>query len=96
VLGGLHPTSLPNEAAEHADAVCIGPAETVWGQILDDFEHGRLKKFYRGRCEGSAALVPVPRRDLMNPRTYLIRNTMVTSRGCPNSCDFCYNWTFAN
>ncbi|MFH1266656.1 MAG: cobalamin-dependent protein, partial [Planctomycetota bacterium] len=56
VLGGLHPTSLPHEAAGHADAVCTGPAETVWGQILDDFEQGRLQKFYRGSCEGSAAL----------------------------------------
>ena len=94
VLGGLHPTSLPYEAAEHADAVCIGPAETVWGQILDDFEHGRLQKFYRGRCEGSAALVPLPRRDLMNPRAYLLRHTMVTSRGCPHACDFCYKSSF--
>ena len=94
VLGGLHPTSMPNEAAEYADAVCIGPAETVWGQILDDFEHGQLKKFYRGRCEGSAALVPLPRRDLMNPRTYLLRHTMVTSRGCPHACDFCYKSSF--
>ena len=94
VLGGLHPTSLPDEAAKHADAVCIGPAETVWGQILDDFEHGRLQKFYRGRCEVSAALVPIPRRDLMNPRAYLVRHTMVTSRGCPHSCDFCYKSSF--
>jgi radical SAM superfamily enzyme YgiQ (UPF0313 family) len=94
VLGGLHPTSLPYEAAEHADAVCIGPAETVWGEIIDDFEHGRLKKFYRGRCEGSAALVPLPRRDLMNSRAYLLRHTMVTSRGCPHACDFCYKSSF--
>lgn len=94
VLGGLHPTSLPYEAAEHADAVCVGPAETVWGQILDDFEHGRLAKFYRGQCEGSAALVPMPRRDLMNPRAYLVRHTMVTSRGCPHACDFCYKSSF--
>jgi radical SAM superfamily enzyme YgiQ (UPF0313 family) len=94
VLGGLHPTSLPDEAAPHADAVCIGPAETVWGRIIDDFERGRLKKTYRGSCEGSAALVPVPRRDLMNPRGYLIRHTMVTSRGCPHSCDFCYKTSF--
>jgi radical SAM superfamily enzyme YgiQ (UPF0313 family) len=94
VLGGLHPTSLPYEAAEHADAVCIGPAETVWGQILDDIEHGCLSKFYRGRCEGSAALVPIPRRDLMNRRAYLLRHTMVTSRGCPHSCDFCYKSSF--
>jgi radical SAM superfamily enzyme YgiQ (UPF0313 family) len=94
VLGGLHPTSLPYEAAEHADAVCIGPAETAWPEILDDFEQGRLRKFYRGRCEGSAALTAIPRRDLMNPRAYLVRHTMVTSRGCPHSCDFCYKSSF--
>jgi len=94
VLGGLHPTSLPDEAAAHADAVCTGPAETVWGDVLDDFERGRLKKLYRGRSCGSAALAPLPRRDLMNPRAYLIRHTMVTSRGCPHSCDFCYKSSF--
>lgn len=94
VLGGLHPTSMPMEAAEHADVVCMGPAETVWKKILDDFEQGRLQKFYRGRCQGSAALAPIPRRDLMNPRAYLIRNTMVSSRGCPHSCDFCYKSSF--
>jgi len=94
VLGGLHPTSMPEEAALHADAVCLGPAETVWTQILDDFEHGRLQRFYRGRSEGSASLVPIPRRDLMNPRAYLIRHTMVTSRGCPHACDFCYKSSF--
>ena len=55
---------------------------------------GGCKKFYRGRCEGSAALVPIPRRDLMNPRAYLVRHTMVTSRGCPHACDFCYKSSF--
>jgi radical SAM superfamily enzyme YgiQ (UPF0313 family) len=39
-------------------------------------------------------LVPIPRRDLMNPRAYLVRHTMVTSRGCPHSCDFCYKSSF--
>jgi len=94
VLGGLHPTSLPDEAAQHADAVCIGPAEPVWGQLLADFEQGRLQKFYRGRPEGSATLVPLPRRERMNPRAYLLRHTMVTSRGCPHACDFCYKSSF--
>ena len=94
VLGGLHPTSLPHEAAAHADAVCLGPAESVWHDILSDFERGRLKQFYHGRREGSAALAPKPRRDLMNPRAYLLRHTMVTSRGCPHACDFCYKSSF--
>ena len=94
VLGGLHPTSLPDEASAHADAICTGPAETVWARILHDFEHGCLKTVYQGRREGSAALVPIPRRDLMNQRGYLIRHTMVTSRGCPHACDFCYKTSF--
>ena len=94
VLGGLHPTSLPQEAMQHADAICTGPAETVWPQVLQDFEKGCLKGIYRGQCPGSAALVPLPRRHLMNPHAYLIRNTMVTSRGCPHSCDFCYKSSF--
>ncbi len=94
VLGGLHPTSLPHEAIQRADAICTGPVETVWPQVLADFEGGQLKGIYRGRCQGSAALVPLPRRDLMNPHAYLIRNTMVTSRGCPHSCDFCYKSSF--
>ena len=94
VLGGLHPTSMPDEAAPHADAIVLGPAETVWGDVLDDFKRGKLQKVYRGRSEGSAALAPLPRRDLMNRRGYLIRHTMVTSRGCPHSCDFCYKSSF--
>ncbi|MFH1434465.1 MAG: cobalamin-dependent protein [Pseudomonadota bacterium] len=94
VLGGLHPTSLPDESAGYADSVCIGPAETVWRDILHDFNSGSLKKFYRGKCDGSASMVPLPRRDLINQRLYLIMNTMVTSRGCPNACSFCYKSGF--
>ena len=94
VLGGLHATSMPHEAAQHADAVCIGPAEPVWSEILDDFEHDRLKPFYRGNPVGSAAMVPLPRRDLMNQLAYLVPNTMVTTRGCPHACAFCYKHGF--
>jgi len=94
VLGGIHPTTMPAEAAQHADAVCIGPAEPVWADILRDFERGALKKFYRAACLGSAALVPRARRDLMNQNAYLVTQTMVTSRGCPHACDFCYKSSF--
>jgi radical SAM superfamily enzyme YgiQ (UPF0313 family) len=94
VLGGLHPTTLPDEAARHADAICVGPAETVWSRILADVERGALQARYHGACAGSAALVPAPRRDLINDRAYLIRHTMVSSRGCPHSCRFCYKGSF--
>jgi radical SAM superfamily enzyme YgiQ (UPF0313 family) len=94
VLGGIHPTALPFEAARHADAVCLGPAEPIWPELLSDFERGALRPFYRGRCAGSAGIVPAARRDLMNPRAYLVPQTMVTSRGCPHACDFCYKSGF--
>ena len=94
VLGGIHPTTMPAEAAGHADAVCIGPAEPVWGQILSDLERGELQRYYRGDPAGSAALSPPARRDLTNPNSYLVHQTMVTSRGCPHSCDFCYKSRF--
>lgn len=94
VLGGLHPTSLPEEAAGYADAICVGPAETVWPQLLRDAEQGRLAPIYRGRCAGSAGLVPLPRRDLLDGKGYLLRHTMVTSRGCPHACAFCYKAAF--
>lgn len=94
VLGGIHPTTRPAEAAQHADALCLGPAEAAWAQILRDFEAGFLKKFYRGRREGSAALALPARRDLMNRKAYLVRQTMVATRGCPNACDFCYKASF--
>ena len=94
VLGGIHPTSMPEEAAQHADAICMGPAEPVWPQILRDFEKGRLGKIYKGECRGSASLVPLAKRGLMNRKAYLVKNTMVLSRGCPNACDFCYKAGF--
>ena len=94
VLGGIHPTAMPQEAARHADTVCVGPAEPVWDRLLADFERGQLRRFYRGRAEGSAARSRPARRDLIDPRKYLVTQTMVTSRGCPHACEFCYKRRF--
>src|SRR4051812_34585346 len=43
VLGGVHPTLLPYEAAAHADSVVTGYAEQAWPELLRDFAVGRLK-----------------------------------------------------
>jgi radical SAM superfamily enzyme YgiQ (UPF0313 family) len=89
VLGGIHPTALPEEAAAHADAVVVGEAEGVWPEVLRDAVRGRLRKFYRRRSRPDLAGLPVPRRDLFKPGAYLTTATVETSRGCPFSCDFC-------
>jgi radical SAM superfamily enzyme YgiQ (UPF0313 family) len=91
VLGGIHPTVLPNEAKKHCDCVMTGEAEPVWAQMLEDFENGCLKPFYDGGA--GASLDVLPRRDLMKPGV-LGMEPIVTSRGCPYSCEFCSAWRF--
>jgi radical SAM superfamily enzyme YgiQ (UPF0313 family) len=93
VLGGLHVTSLPEEAARHADTIFLGPGEDTWPAFLSDFRAGRPGQVYRSRVRTLAG-VPRPRRDLFKRHLYLVPNSIVVSRGCPHSCDFCYKDAF--
>lgn len=86
VLGGIHPTALPEEAALHADTVVIGEAESVWGQVLQDLRSGRAGKFYRGERLPLAGL-PRPI-DGKLKGNYQFR-AFFTARGCPYRCTFC-------
>jgi len=88
VLGGIHPSALPEEAARHADCVCVGEAEATLPRFFEDLERGSLKKIYRADEVGSLPIA-APRRDLLSPRDYLIYNAVQTSRGCPYACSFC-------
>jgi radical SAM superfamily enzyme YgiQ (UPF0313 family) len=92
-LGGLHVTSLPEEAALHADSIFLGPGEDTWPQFLEDFRNGVARRVYRSRDRTLAALPPI-RRDLIRRRLYLVPNSIVVSRGCPHQCDFCYVKSF--
>lgn len=90
VIGGLHATLLPEEAKQHADAVCIGEGEALWPLILEDAEKGQLKPFYREEKPGSYDLTqtPIPRYELLDISRYN-RLTVQTTRGCPLDCEFC-------
>jgi radical SAM superfamily enzyme YgiQ (UPF0313 family) len=94
VLGGIHPTTLPAEAKAHCDAVVIGEAEGVWGDLLADLQAGRLQPFYDGTRKKPRKDFPLPRRELMVRSEYLVPNTMTVSRGCPHNCSFCYKPSF--
>jgi len=93
-LGGLHVTSLPDEAAPHADAIFIGPGEQTFPQFLPDFRQGRAQPIYRSTAGRSIEEIPPLRRDLIQRRRYLVPNSIVVSRGCPMHCDFCYKDAF--
>jgi len=93
VLGGLHVTSLPLEAAQHADTIFLGPGEDTWPQFLADFRQGKPQKIYQSK-ERSLVGIPPVRRDLIKRHLYLVPNSIVVSRGCPHHCDFCYKDAF--
>jgi radical SAM superfamily enzyme YgiQ (UPF0313 family) len=90
VLGGYHPTFMPEEAGKHADAVVKGFAETAWPQLLRDFARGAMEPLYESAWEKAfASGAWVPRRDLLRRRAYSTANTLEASRGCANRCSFC-------
>jgi radical SAM superfamily enzyme YgiQ (UPF0313 family) len=93
VLGGLHVTSLPAEAARHADTVFLGPGEDTWPRFLADFRRRRPERLYRSTERSLDGLPPI-RRDLIKRHLYLVPNSIVVSRGCPHVCDFCYKEAF--
>lgn len=92
-LGGLHVTSLPDEAGEHADTIFLGPGEDTWPQFLHDLRNKQPKKRYQSQQRSLLELPPV-RRDLIKRHLYLVPNSIVVSRGCPYVCDFCYKEAF--
>jgi radical SAM superfamily enzyme YgiQ (UPF0313 family) len=92
-LGGLHPTSMPVEAASHADTIFVGPGEDTWPAFLADYRSGRPQRRYTSTTRTLVGVPPI-RRDLIKRRNYLVPNSIVVSRGCPHVCDFCYKEAF--
>jgi radical SAM superfamily enzyme YgiQ (UPF0313 family) len=93
VLGGLHVTSLPEEAAAHANAIFLGPGEDTWPRFLEDYRSGPTAARYQSSVRTLEGVPPV-RRDLIKRHLYLVPNSIVVSRGCPHVCDFCYKEAF--
>jgi radical SAM superfamily enzyme YgiQ (UPF0313 family) len=89
VMGGMHPSALPKEAIKHCDSVVIGEAEGAWSNLIKDFEHKRMKKFYRNQDFVDLSTVCTPRRDLYKKERYLFTHFIQTTRGCPFNCGFC-------
>jgi radical SAM superfamily enzyme YgiQ (UPF0313 family) len=87
ILGGYHPSLMPDEAKQHADSVVIGEAEITWPQLLKDFENGDLKSFYRQQKPVDPKIIPVVSRNL--GKRYLTGTDIQATRGCPYQCDYC-------
>ena len=88
VLGGVHPTILPEEALQYADCVVVGEAEGVWEQLLLDFQKGALKRTYHEPLPDLGKYVPKDFRRMLKRRLYNLI-PILTTRGCPYNCSFC-------
>jgi radical SAM superfamily enzyme YgiQ (UPF0313 family) len=88
VMGGYHPTFLPDEALQHADAVVIGDAEGAWERLLADFEAGRLQDKYAGGNDAPLSDYRIDR-SIYKGKNYAPVELVQWGRGCRFSCDFC-------
>lgn len=93
-LGGLHVTSLPEEAEKFGDTIFLGPAEQTFPEFLHDFKTKKIKKRYVSTFGRTIQNQPPIRRDLIKREKYLVPNSLVISRGCPHHCNFCYKDAF--
>lgn len=97
VMGGIHPSALPDEALRHCDAVCMGDAESTWPHLIAAFDsawqrrvepRGALQRTYDWAAFETAPIA-TPRKDVINSSDYLVANPIQTTRGCPHNCNFC-------
>jgi len=90
VLGGVHPTLVPDEAKLHSDSVVVGFAEKSWPHLLHDFANNNLQKMYNEDFKDIfTSTLPNPRYDLLKTRKYMLPYTIEATRGCVNKCSFC-------
>ena len=87
VMGGIHASVLPDEAARHADAVVVGEAEEVWPTVVADRVRGQLRQRYVAQARPDITHLPRTRRELLSKKYYV--HSVQTSRGCPCDCSFC-------
>jgi len=91
VAGGIHVTCCPEECLPHFDAICVGPAERVWAKMIQDAKADCLQKKYCDTENFHGDEIVSPMYHTINKKKYLYTNVVLTSRGCPNRCSFCYN-----
>jgi len=89
VMGGVHPSFMPQEALRHCDAVVIGEVELVIDKLLDDLEQGSMRGPYKSDKLHPMAGMPMPRYDLLKKNRYVNCTFVQTSRGCHQGCTFC-------
>ena len=88
IVGGIHPSIVPEESSQYADSVCIGDAEFVWDEVIADIRKGKLKPLYHSKA-GCPQNGTIPRKDIFEGKGYLPINLIQFGRGCRHTCNYC-------
>jgi radical SAM superfamily enzyme YgiQ (UPF0313 family) len=88
IMGGFHPTLLPDESLKHADSIVLGDAENSWPKLIEDFTQGKLARIYATKEPVSIANSYIDRR-IFSGKRYLPLTLTQFARGCKFNCDFC-------
>ena len=88
VMGGFHPTLIPDEAQQYADSVIIGDAENVWPEIVRDARAGQLRSRYQSAAPPALKGLR-PDRSIFGENRYSSLRLVQLGRGCRFACDFC-------
>jgi radical SAM superfamily enzyme YgiQ (UPF0313 family) len=94
IMGGIHPSMMPDEAQAHTDSVVVGEAEEIWKEIIEDAANGTLKGRYQAEKYPDPKNIPYPAWQVLNSKRYFVLRTFQTSRGCPYGCSFCSSTKF--
>ncbi len=89
IMGGIHVSNMPEEAAHHVDSVVIGEADEIWGDILNDVANKRLQPTYRQSEYTRMEVITTANRSIYPKKKYFFENMIQTTRGCPYKCEFC-------
>jgi radical SAM superfamily enzyme YgiQ (UPF0313 family) len=92
LLGGFHPSAVPDEALIYCDSVVIGEAEGVWDQVLSDAKNRKLKSTYHS----PHTYIGQPARSIFRNKKYIPITLIEAGRGCHYKCEFCSVHKFYN
>jgi radical SAM superfamily enzyme YgiQ (UPF0313 family) len=105
IMGGVHSSILPEEAASHSDYVVVGAGEIAFWELLENKLQGCLPKdkiIYGRALENLDDLPPIDY-EMLHLKNYIWRKEgrsfklpvpvmrFTTSRGCKYACPFCFN-----
>jgi len=88
VMGGFHPTLVPEETSDYAESIIVGEAEGLWPRVVEDFRAGRLRRVYK-QSRRPALCGLRPDRSIFAGKRYLPVGLVEAGRGCHFRCEFC-------